>query len=64
MLDAAVLYEETVMGCERVELPEPEGNRFTVCPATTYGITSQTKLAKTILNLYIEDILAKLSLQY
>ena len=30
-----------MVGRERVELPEPEGNRFTVGTATTYGIPSQ-----------------------
>lgn len=29
-----------LVGRERVELPEPEDNAFTVRPATTYGIPS------------------------
>lgn len=29
------------MGSDGVEPPEPEGSRFTVCPASTYSITTQ-----------------------
>ena len=28
------------MGADGVEPPEPKGSRFTVCPATSYGINS------------------------
>lgn len=31
------------MGSDGVEPPESEDSRFTVCPATTYGITALNK---------------------
>lgn len=30
-----------VVGEERIELPDPEGTKFTVLPATNYGLLSQ-----------------------
>ena len=36
-----VLLYMLLMGGDGVEPPEPEDSRFTVCPATTYGISSQ-----------------------
>lgn len=30
-----------VVGEERIELPDPEGTKFTVLPATSYGLLSQ-----------------------
>lgn len=32
-----------MVGGDGVEPPESEDNRFTVCPATTYGITAHIK---------------------
>ena len=41
----AVSYPGKFMvGGDGVEPPEPEGNRFTVCPAATYGISSHVGL--------------------
>ena len=33
------LDDDPMVGRDGVEPPEPEGNRFTVCPAPTYGIS-------------------------
>lgn len=33
-----------MVGGDGVEPPEPFGSRFTVCPATTYGITAHIEL--------------------